>query len=463
MQQTELQQAVKVLESKIRSVKGRFTLQDAASVTGLGVEEAKDALDQMMQKYVCRLTLTDLGTLIYDFGSLRRRGEKTAREIVADIGLWLYKAFTVVFKIWITVMLIVYFLIFLAILIGLMFSGRDRDRKVNIPMGNIFLIFFQWNTSTGRMAYQSDRGYRYRSYESRKSLTNPNKKSLIAAVYDFVFGPGRVNIDPLADAREVAAFLKEEKGVVTSGEIVALSGRSYEQAEIFLSDVITRFQGEVELSDNGVVYGRFDELTQSTEEIEDAKIEYFWDEYEAPYEMNGNKSSRNFLIAFFNAFNLVFSTIVLNLGLGGELYAYAPYETQIVIVLGWIPFVFSLLFFLIPLLRWFKINKLRRQREETNHTKRVLGYLLQKPDRADTFENVVHGVNADRDKPELTEDVVRKILEKILTTYQGETRLKDDGTVIYALDRIQADYTEAQRIRLSRRIDSSTGQVIFEN
>ena len=462
MQQTKVEQARKVLRKKISSVKGRFTLHDAASLTGLSVEEVQQALDKMMEQYQCRLTLTDEGALIYDFGRLRRRGSKTAGEIAREFAGWLYKAFKVVFKIWITVMLIVYFVIFMAILIGIMLSGRSRDSKSSFPLGRIFFVFFNFNSTTGRAQYHTSQGYRYRSLESRKSLTNPNKKSLIASVYDFVFGPERVKLDPLSDAREAAAYLKEKKGIITPGEIVALSGRFYEVAETFLSDIIIRFQGEVRLSDNGVVYGHFHELLQTTGLVEDEKIEYYWDEYEAPYEMTGNKSSRNALIGFFNAFNLVFSTYVLYAVMAGDVSSYGVDTTLIAIGLGLIPFAFSCLFFLIPLLRYLRLSSLRRQRETNNISKRILGYIFSTAGKADTVENILAGINNDREKKSLDLETLQSHLDRMLPLYAGETRLMDDGKVLYAFDRIESDYKEAARLRSRRQVSSSPGSTIFE-
>ena len=50
--------------------------------------------------------------------SLVRRGERTSREVLADIMAAAWKLFTVLFKIWITVTLVVYFVLFVVIVIG---------------------------------------------------------------------------------------------------------------------------------------------------------------------------------------------------------------------------------------------------------------------------------------------------------------------------------------------------------
>ncbi|HMY36289.1 MAG TPA: hypothetical protein PKW36_09270 [bacterium] len=107
MLQTDIDKAIKLLESKVSVFKGDFTLADASAVSGLSVDEAKSALDAMMVKYDCRLRLTENGDLIYGFGvSLRRRGAKTWKDYVAAIGQIFWRIFTWFYKAWIAITLI---------------------------------------------------------------------------------------------------------------------------------------------------------------------------------------------------------------------------------------------------------------------------------------------------------------------------------------------------------------------
>ena len=105
------------------------------------------------------------------------------------------------------------------------------------------------------------------------------------AVYDFALGPERPKVDPLENEREAAAFIREEGGVLTPTEVLALSGGSYEVAEERMADYMARFGGEPRITDEGVVVGEFqDFLTRSSEQHPDGEIVPFWEEYEAPLE-----------------------------------------------------------------------------------------------------------------------------------------------------------------------------------
>jgi hypothetical protein len=471
MNTTQIQDAIKALEKKIAGVKGSFTLNDAATITGLAVDEAKEALDAMMSRYVCRLMVTDNGDLIYSFGSsLQRRGERTFAEKMELVGDWAWKAFTVFFKAWIAVTLVVYFVIFLVMLVALLIAasqGGGKDRKSPVKLDGIFNIFFsifQWRTATRMINYQMDRdGYRYRQYEPKKSYINEQKKSFIASVYDFVFGPERVQVDPLANAKEVAAYLRKEKGIVTPAELIALAGWKIEQAEAFLSDCIVRFKGDPVISDNGVVYGKFDQITRGTGEVEGGKIELYWDEYEPEYEITGNKTGRNALIVFMNLFNLVFASAILGSFYGSQPLYVGPHDKLVLLFLGWLPVVFSFLFFAVPLGRVFKVMKLRRQRVEMNKRKRIMRVIFKKKDKAATLDEIMKEVNTGSGEKALSSSEVEACLDRMMKDFQGEIALDADGKARYSFYRIAEEYAEAERIRSERKAEDKLGDVIFDS
>lgn len=471
MNTTQIQDAIKALEKKIAGVKGSFTLNDAATITGLAVDEAKEALDAMMSTYVCRLMVTDNGDLIYSFGSsLQRRGERTFAERMDLLGEWAWKVFTVIFKAWIAITLVVYFVIFLIILIGLLIAasqGGGRDRKSPVRLDGIFNIFFsifQWRTTTRMINYQMDRdGYRYKQYESKKSYINENKKSFIASVYDFVFGPARVQIDPLANAKEVATYLRREKGIVTPAELVALAGWKIDEAESFLSDCIVRFKGDAVISDNGVVYGRFDQITRGTGEVNEGKVELYWDEYEPEYEITGNKTGRNALIVFMNLFNFVFASAIVSMFYSSKPAYVGPNDTLVLLFLGWLPFVFSLLFFVVPLGRLWKVIKLRSNRTEMNKRKRVMRVIFKKKDKSASIEEIMKEINTTSGEKALSQAEVEACLDRMMKDFQGETALDAGGKVKYSFYRIAEEYAEAERIRSERKQEEKLGDVIYDS
>ncbi|KAA0228886.1 hypothetical protein EDS67_12395 [candidate division KSB1 bacterium] len=473
-----------LLEKKLHKGQRHFTLNEAAASTGLYVDDARNALDELIKKYVCRLQVTENGDLIYDFGkNLLRRGEKTFEEKMAQLRERLWQLFTVIYKAWIAVTLVVYFVLFVIILIALILamSAGKKDGKVRGPsletLGNIFASIFRWRTNTGTVLYRTDRrGYPYRQYEPRPSPLNENKKSFIASVYDFVFGPARVEIDPLHNQKEVAAYLRKQNGIIVTSELCALAGWNFPQAETFLTDCLVRFQGEVKVSDNGVMYGQFDELLRGLDKVEPYKIVHYWDEYEPDYQLAGNSPGRNLVIILMNAFNLIFAFYLLtNLlpaltapggpadmlpGLGDWI---AAHDFAAYLLLGWIPLIFSVLFFAIPLLRWFKISKARRQRHRNNIRKRLFKAIYQENGNPQTAAQIHQIVNTGAREEQLPVSLVESVLREVALDLPGDTLVSAEGQVQYAFPRIGYELKEVTTLRSQSRRAETLGKIIMDS
>lgn len=479
----DMGKAFAVLERRLRNGQRRFTLNEAAAATGLPVDEVRDSLDVMMAKYLCRVQVTENGDLILDFGeSLRRRGEKSFSERMNEFLEWLWKIFKVIYKTWITVTLVVYFVIFLVIMIALLVAGgsqKGKSRKSPLRLDAVLRIFyaiFRWQTATGTTVFRTDgRGYRYREYQPRPSILKPGRKNFIAAVYDFVFGPARVEVDPLHNPREVAAFLKENRGILLTADLQTLAGWNAAEADVFFTDCLVRFRGDVKVSENGVVYGQFDEITRGVGQGQDGKIEHYWDEYEPEYELTGNSPAYNLAIAGMNGFNLVFSFSALN-GLLGRAFSAGEYSEIGYLVdgvvhanpaatalLGWIPFIFSALFFLIPFVRWFGIQRARRRRYRNNVRKRFFKAIFNSRGEPRTAGEVLRSVNAGAVEEPVSPAAAEKMLGELALDLQGETVVREDGALAYAFPRIRRELEEAPRLRARRTAIKELGDVIMDS
>jgi hypothetical protein len=67
--------------------------------------------------------------------------------------------------------------------------------------------------------------------------------------------------------------------------------------------------------------------------------------------------------------------------------------TWVQVVLGWIPLVFSILFFIIPLVRWFQIRSLQQRRQEQNVRKRLFKAIFVRRGQPQTVAAVTAAVN----------------------------------------------------------------------
>ncbi len=473
--------AAAIVERKILAGEGRFTQTEASAATGLSLDATKDALGAILEKYVCRLQVTENGDLIYDFGKRpRRRGQRTIGELLEIAGDWLWKAFTVIFKIWIALTLVVYFVVFLAILVAIIIAAASSGRKDGRGRGSmdvgfagatrLFLSIFQWNTVTGRTDYRTDdKGYRFRKFEPKPGALNQKKKSFVASVYDFVFGPPRVELDPLNNEKEVAAYLRNQKGIVTTSELMALAGWTLSQAQSFFTDCLVRFHGEVEVTEEeGVMFGEFDRIVRGVGKIETGKVVRYWDEYEPVYEWTGNTAGRNALIAGMNCFNLVFAVVLLFnypdiLQMLGFDAVSVDAVSGPVLALGWIPLVFSLVFFLVPLLRYPKIRRDNRRRHEENIRKRMFRAIFEFKGNPATVDRFAAAVNKNAPEEKLDRETVVRLLDTLVLDIGGSTGISESAEVIYSFPRIKDELNVVDRLRRKKTLDRDLGGVIAES
>lgn len=466
-----LKSQIQILEQVIQR-NPHLTLIDAAAQSGLPLEDVRQAMYVLMERYHCRLRVTQGGDLIYDFGkSLQRRQAKSWAERWQEIQHVLWRAFQIFFKAWIGITLVVYFVMFVVILVGIIvasIAARQDDRNKggqSVDLSHLFFLvmrLFQeiwiWNTLTRRTVYKQDQyGFPYKQHQGRHAVIgNRKSKSFVASVYDFVFGPTRPAEDPLNNYKELAAFARKQQGIVVIPEVKALAGWNEEQANSFLTECLVRYDGQARVSENGVLYGDFDELRRSLSQEKDHPIVWYWAEYEAPYVLTGNSMSRNTQIFGMNLFNLLFATFFIT-------QMKAPDAESIRIVLGWIPFTFSVIFFLVPALRYFYVRKKEKQRIANN---------LRKLFMKNLFHSLVNGKKklhtaeliavAEKEKIYQPTHITQQVLQELIIDWQGESQATESGEVIYHFEQAAFALEEARRLRMQRSDRADLGDIYFE-
>lgn len=460
----------------------QITINDSASYTGLPVLETEYAIQELTKKYECKLRVTENGDIIYDFGKyLRRRDKKSFNEILDDALSVVWKGFTVFYKFMISAFLVVYFVVFLVIVlaavVALMSGGKDeRSNKgsgeIIYVLFRVFWSIFQWNTIMGynQTYYRKDRyGYNYKHYSEKKGVFSEFKgekndgkesKGFVASVFDFVFGPPRVEAHPLENMQELATYLYENKGIVSTFEIQALAGWTREEAEKFMIDALANFNGKAEISPNGFLYGDFSELIRRKDKIQGAPIVYYWDEYEADYELSGNAALRDFGIIAMNSFNLILSGMIL----WGSLNAINSMDLGMTIFLGWVPFTFSLTFFSIPLIRWFLLIPKKNKQHLNNIRKRLMMAIFQDHTAQITLKQLTEIANRKHPKEEkLKESMVEKVMMGVICDLDGESFLNESGEITYKFEKLDMELDDMDEIRSNKKEDRGLGNIVFES
>lgn len=467
------------VEQKLQGKPGAYTLGDIATMTGMPVLESEYAVKELMGKYHSKLAVSEQGDLLYDFGqSLNRRGDKTFAERFQNFQKVIWRAFKFFYKFLISVVLVVYFVLFIVILLALvvamMSGGRDNDSRgggnaIFAIIREMFFSIFRYNTHYRARYRPWDKwGYPYPHYEPRKTnlphkdLTTPlgqnpkperlEEKSYIASIYDFVFGPPRIDDDPLSNHKEVASYLRKTKGIISTSEVQALAGWTREDASDFMTTCLAEFDGKPKVNANGTLYGEFDDLVRSNQSDEElSEIEFYWDEYEAEYELTGNNKKRNAVIIAMNIFNLAFSGYFLIEG-----FTMLPVASLgLTIFLGWFPLAYSITFFLIPFIRSFYITRMQRKQHIENIRKRLMQVIFKKHREQISLQELTAVANQWRTSEEkLDEKTVKQVIEDFIIDLDGRTSVDNNGAVVYDFHQLNRELTDMEEIRQIKIMDS---------
>lgn len=434
MKDSELLKTTEALAELIKEKKGKVNPAEAALATGYSLDDINEGFARLLELYESKVSIDKANGFIYfDFEfPLVPRGKRTFKEVFYSIASKAYKVFKVVYKAAIAVVLVAYALIFAIILIALAFSGGDRDRK-GIGFDaviNIFLAIVRGMQiaaiSSDMIEYaEGDDGMKYKRLKDRGP-----QKGFISSVYDFVFGPERVKSDPLSDAKEAIAYLKKiSQGKLTASSILLLAGGNFETAENKLAEYVGRYKGDLFIDSNGVLQAEFHNLEKVDANLLEGKIIYYFDESEPPWVMNGNSIGKNLGIIFLNLFNLFVSAnfVVFSLepGSGMDLF--------INIGLGFFPFTFSLMFFLIPLLRipYTLLKKIERNKSIIR--KKLFRGIMRTIKTQATKDEIfsIGGISSDEASK------ADKILEELLNDLQGTINISESGTPVYEFERLR--------------------------
>jgi len=438
MAQTKQEEILLKVEKLLPKTRGRFSPEDLAAETGYSLFEINDSVKRLLEIYRAKVTMNpENGKLLFQFiYPLEKIGKKSFAEVMQNFLNVLWKVFQAIYKALTGIILIVYTVVFVIIIIALSMSGgNDRDRRgpdLSI-FGGLFRAIFEgmyWISFSNRIQMMTDpSGLRYKQYEKPKN----KGKNFVQAVFHFVFGPEVPPKDELGDKRETLAYLRKvSNGRLTAADIVLLSGVTMNKAEELLAEYAAKFSGELEIDDDGNVIADFTNMLHSqSQDLDGGQIIYYYDEVEQPAVMNGNSTGRNAGIILMNTFNLIVSIFLLNT-LGDPIL----YKEQIInvpvffqIALGWFPMIFSISFFLIPILRYPFVLRAKKLRENNIMRKKLL-YAIVVLRNDITFEKIANTISL----PQNLFSKAQNSLNKLMAEMRGTVDINENAVPIYNVD-----------------------------
>lgn len=440
------------VEQALAAAQKPLTEADVAAATALPASTVDLAMRDALKTFEARLDVREDGSLVYDFGQkLKARGKRPWTYWLRKAGGWLWKGFTVFFKAWTAVMLVGYVIAFsVIILAGIIALSVAAEEDVGASAGieaffKLIASIFADFVTHGWLFYSAvdSHGYQHRRYTPKESAwkkkrkpeaTPKQAKSFVSSVYDFIFGPERAPFDEGAQTREVISFVRENLGQLTISDVQGLSGFSRKEAESFFARFVGEFDGDVSFDEAGTLRATFPQLLESAGREQDEPIIHYWDEYEPPFEQTGNTAGRNWGIGALNTFNLVMSGLAM--GVFGGLFGAAT--TGIGWGLGIVPFVFSLLFFAIPVGR-AGVNAVRNHKQHQHNIRKRIFHAAFETDAPHVrVRDLLQHCNEDRTTEEVLKlDDIDDHLREMIEDLGGDLDVDDDGEIIVLLETLR--------------------------
>lgn len=443
----------------LRETSGAVTLSDLIASTGLNAPQIDPVLRSMILRYDVRLRVSDDGDISYLFDpSLQPTGDDThMRRYRLRKRLW--AAFQVFYKILIVVVLIGYVVAFLVLMIMVMFAGsqRDEDRgggrsshSGGSPIGGNFWF---WYWMMGNRRQPAPRRSRYNAPPKDKDDPRPFWEK----VFSFVFGLETTD-DPLVDRQRMLAYLVKQRGVVAPMELSARTGWSPEASEQESSKLIAHYDGGVDILPDGQTLFVFDNLRDAVPPGT-APLPAFYQRFERRASNSGNAATTDVLIGALNAFILfssiffapvyIIPTLVQQYGATNLPLLYA--------LLIYLPGLFSLSFFAIPMLRnRFITRKENDARKARNARRLVMKSVYQRVQRgqtafreSDILDDALRvrlrsdEAVFDRDKERALTDALRTMAHE----WNADQDVNNHGERVYNFATLAQQLDYAERIR----------------
>lgn len=468
-------------------------MADASARSGLALRDAEEGLRLLTADRGGHLAATSKGELVYSFprGVVTPPETRVSRRVGRAVVKAVSGAVRFVVRAWVSVVLVGYALVFLAVLIALAFrGGDDRDSPwegVGVLLRVIAEALFWTFHPFSPVALRAEPRWMHMSPVRHRRIP------FYERVNRFVFGPPALKPDPREQEREILGEIRRQKGRIAPGDVMRLTGLPREQAERLLLRLVVDYQGDLAVSEAGAITYSFADLRTTVEGTPSSRVVAapigIWAQRVTLPPLTGNSAGSNLLFGLINGFNLVASGAVLandltlerlaamftRMATPDQVFAAMPLPPAdgIPLVLGAVPFAFSLALFALPLIRLLRRPAAAQNVARQNGWRAVLRQVLGKASDQtsdQTRSNTAGPMVYTRDELSRAWEAAsgRRAtdadLEGAVRDLGGTIELREDGALVYQFDSLARELSElmAQRARVSDE-EALAGTIIFSS
>ena len=468
--------AADVLRRTLTDPRRPVTVADASVASGLALRDAEAGLTWLTSEYRGHLRVTEDGDLVHVFPNGFTKPWETPEALsrfLSRSGRALASAGRFLVRAWLLIVMVSYALLFAALLLGMTLarqSSSDRDDGPGVHLlGGLFRMIaeaFFWTFHPFSPLYVQPgwRGARPRGRAPKDDVAFYEK------VNRFVFGPERPAEDPLAARARILEEIRAQRGRIGLADVMRVTGLPRSEADPLMARLMLDHDGTVDVSEGGGIVYTFEALRRTAggdDFTAPARPRAAWDRLRELPPLTGNPSGSNLMIALLNGGNLLVSAWAIqnNLTLANLTLLFDRERPPVLpddglpIVLGAIPFVFSVVLFALPVLR--ALSRVRQQqRLDAEHARlAVLREVVTRSARGEPVadEALRAAVRVATGEEPTSKDITRRVVE-----LGGDVDVGPEGEVRYRFAELEADAEalEAERERSSER-EARLGKIVF--
>jgi hypothetical protein len=129
---------------------------------------------------------------------------------------------------------------------------------------------------------------------------------------------------------------------------------------------------------------------------------------------------------------------------------------------GFIPLLFSTLFFLVPLMRHIRYKKANQARIQRNFQKKVFKAIYEAKGAPQTLAQYLDRINRGAEEADMEKAQLESLLNEIVLDLGGDTDVTERGELVYRFRGIALDFDEAKSLRSGRAGGADLGAVVFD-
>jgi hypothetical protein len=320
-------------------------------------------------------------------------------------------------------------------------------------------------------------------YGGRSPPRPRQKNPLHKAIFSFIFGDKDPNAEWSSREKQVViAYIQANRGVLSLPELMSLTGLPPDRAEERISAYCVEFGGSPEATDDGTVVYRFDELLLRA----DTQARSFPD-FSAPLKrlkaFSANAKKMNAWFSIINGANLIFGGYFLfNALKSGAILTQAQFQASsylygvsyvllseiihnplpaITIGMGVVPLIFSVLFWLIPGFRYFKMKRENETIKLENFKKDGFGRIWHNPFRVNPKDINPQAEECHPGKLAAAQD---RVIKELGAYAVPDVEVDEAGSAVYTFQDLDREKKALDRYR--ETIDpgaSDLGKTVFDS